>query len=97
MEILCVVSLIWSVLYQYTTCSSTLEERKKKKDEEQPATGDRDSAQPHGGSEASSPVSQERGEESEREKECDDDRDDGRIVPTLKIGVDGKIIIDENR
>ena len=74
-----------------------MEDRKKKKDEGQPGSG-QDSAQPLRGSEANSPVSQERGrEEGEGEKELDEDGDDGRIVPTLKIGVDGKIIIDEDR
>ena len=55
--------------------------------------------QPSIGSRAASPANQEgRGGGAVGGASIHDDNDDGdRIVPTLRIGVDGKIVIDENR
>lgn len=53
------------------------------------------SVQPSGGSRAGSPAVQEGKTEKGGDDQIKDD--DGRIVPTLRIGVDGKIIVDESR
>ena len=54
------------------------------------------SVQPPAGSRATSPAIQDGGGGAVGGAN-DDDSGDGRIVPTLRIGVDGKIVIDESR
>ena len=55
--------------------------------------------QPSAGSRATSPASHDGrgGTVGGASNLDDDDSGGGRIVPTLRIGVDGKIVIDESR
>ena len=48
-------------------------------------------------SRGASPVTQDTREEERADQDKEEGGGDGRIVPTLRIGLDGKIIVDENR
>ena len=48
-------------------------------------------------SRGASPVTQDTRVEERADQDKEEGGGDGRIVPTLRIGLDGKIIVDENR